>query len=155
MQPGADEIQQCFIGFDLLYFKGSSQAVFGQIIPAAAQTCGLRDPQNNLQISQSAGGFLAVGLQRVRRIFKLVMPLTQLQCFGNEKCFGVHRVSQFCLQNVKVFVVANNQTRLHQRSLYSHVFGSLFGALERRAHAGANLQPAVPAVADELFNLRF
>ena len=155
MQSGADKIQQGFIGFDLPDFKGGGQAVFGQLVPAVAQTRRLRDPQNNLQISQTAGRFLAVGLQRIGRVFKLVVPLAKLQCFGNKKCFGVHHAGQLRLQIVKAFLVANDQTCLHQRGLHGDIFGGFFSALGRGSHAGANLQTAVPAVADELLNLRF
>ena len=79
VQAGPNEAEQSLVGLDLPYLKGCRQAVACQLFPGLAQSSGPRHPQHDLQVTQTAGGFFAVGLERVGRVFKLVMALPQLQ----------------------------------------------------------------------------
>ena len=79
VQAGPNEAEQSLVGLDLPHLKGCRQAVACQLFPGLAQSSGPRHPQHDLQVTQTAGGFFAVGLERVGRVFKLVVALPQLQ----------------------------------------------------------------------------
>ena len=49
--------------------------------------------------------------------------------------------------------MADDQAGLQQSGLYRYVFGRFRQAFGDCAHAGANLQPRIPTLADEGFNL--
>ena len=53
VQACTNQAQDRFVAFDLFNFQWRRQTFFCQVIPTFAQACGLRNPQNNLQISQS------------------------------------------------------------------------------------------------------
>ena len=55
------------------------QAVARKLAPRAAEAGGARDPDDGLQVAQSAGAFLDVGLEVVRSVVVLEMPLLLLE----------------------------------------------------------------------------
>ena len=55
------------------------QAVARKLAPRAAEPRGARDPDDGLQVAQSARAFLDVGLEVVRRVVVLEMPLLLLE----------------------------------------------------------------------------
>ena len=77
MQAQTDELEQGFVALELLDLKRSGKAIAREFVPAIAQSRSFGHPQDHLQVAQSTGRFLAVGLQRIGRVFKLVVALAQ------------------------------------------------------------------------------
>ena len=153
VQPRAYQAQQRFIGLDLPDFKRGYQSVVRQLVPRFPQAGGPGYPQHHLQVAQPAGRLFAIGLQRIRRVFKFVMPLPHFQRFGDKKCFGIESLVQLFLQAGVAAFRPGDQAHLQQRGLHRHILGRFLNAMHGCTHTGADLQAAVPAVADEGFHL--
>ena len=151
MQARADLAQQGLVGLDLSSFQGRGQAGAGQLVPAVAQARGFGDPQNHLEVAHATGRLLAVGLQRVGRVFELVVALAHLQRLGHKKRLGIHGLVQGVHKLIEQGLVAPDQPRFQQRSLHGDVLGRFRQAFGRGANAGADLQTHVPAPADKGF----
>ena len=82
------------------------------------------------------------------------MSLPHLQGFGHQKCLGVHLravlLSKFCKQRG----IATHQARFEQRRLHGHVARAFCQTLGHGAHAGADLEPGIPAAPDKPLQLR-
>ena len=139
---------------ELLDFKGCRQAIFGQLGPVVAVAGRFGYPQNHLQVTQTAGRFLAVGLKRVGCVVKFVVALVQFQCFGYEECLRVNGRHEPFLEIAKQGRAAGDQAGFQQRRLHGHVFVGLAQAGADGAHTGANFKACVPATANELFQPR-
>ena len=155
VQARTNQVQQRFIALELADFKRCRQAVLGQGVPIATEPGRFGGPKNHLQVTQAARRLLAVGFQRVRGIFKLVVTLLHLQGFRDKERFRVqHRIKL----RLKISVqrgIAGDQAGFNQGSLYRHIVGCFRQALADRANAGANLQSCIPATADEGLNFLF
>ena len=77
------------------------------------------------------------------------MALLQFQRFGREKRLGVKAGAKLLAKVCKQGRIAINQARLQQRGLYGHILPGLGHAFADGAHAGANLQPRIPARANK------
>ena len=62
VQAQADALQDGFVAPQLLDFKGGGQTLLRHVFPSVAQARGFGHPQHRLQVSQTAGGFFAIGL---------------------------------------------------------------------------------------------
>ena len=152
VQAGADQKQQRLVAFDALHFKRRGQPVGAQLGPTAPQPGGARHPQNHLQIAQAAGRLFAIGLQRVGRVLEAAVALAHLQGFGDQKGLRVHGGRKRGGKALHQRGIAADPPVLQKRGLHRHVFGRFGQAFGHGAHAGANLQPRVPAAADKLFH---
>ena len=65
MQAPPDEREHVFVALNLTHFKRRDHAAQIQIFPGRTQTAGLAQPQQHLQITQTAGRFFAIGFQRI------------------------------------------------------------------------------------------
>ena len=101
MQTGANQRQGVLVARDLLGLKGRGQTAARQVMPTATKACSPGNPQNHLQITQTARRLFAVGLQRVRRVLKLGVTLVELECFGGEKSLRVHRCIKALLEGIE------------------------------------------------------
>lgn len=154
VQPRADEEQHGLVALDLGHLERRGHAVGGQFAPVAPQARGTGHPQHRLQVAQAAGRFLAIGLQRVGRVFVFVVALAHLQRLGDEKVFRVHLGVVALLKGTEQRRAAADAAGFEQRGLHSDVGRGFGQALGDRAHAGADLQACVPATADERFDRR-
>ena len=152
VQARADQAQQGFVALDLPHFVAGGEAVGGQLVPGAAKAGCLGHPQDGLQVAQAAGGFLAVGLQRVGRVFKLVVALALFERLGHQEGVRVQRGTEALLEQTDQRRIAGDPAGLQQRGLHRHVLGGLVHTFGDGAYAGANLQPCVPAAADKTFD---
>jgi len=85
VQARADQAQQCLVALDLSHLEGRGHAAGRQLAPGAAQSRGACHPQDHLQVAQAPRRFLAVGLQRIRCVFVLVVALAHLERLGHQK----------------------------------------------------------------------
>ena len=136
------------------HLVGGEQAVDGQLGPGAAQARGTRHPDHHLQVAQAAGALLAVGLQRVRRVLVLHVPLQHLQRLGAQEGLGVERVLGGLPELPIDAALAAEEARLEHRRLHRHVGARLGDAFVDAAHRRADLQPHVPAGGDETLDRR-
>ncbi|MNX99169.1 hypothetical protein D3C86_1316020 [compost metagenome] len=114
VQPRADRAQQALVAREFLRLALGQQAALEQFLPAVAKARRLRHPQDHLQVAQAARAFLAVGLQRVRRVLVLGVALAHLQQLGLEEVGGVE-VRQIAPVHVgEQRFVADQQARLEQ-----------------------------------------
>ena len=90
VQARADEPKHALVALQLLDLERRDQALGRQRMPGFAQTRCPRDPDQDLQVAQSAGAFLAVGFQRVRRVFVLLVALLHFERLGAQKRLRVH-----------------------------------------------------------------
>ena len=155
VQTQPNEVQQCLVGLELAHFQRCGQSLAAQFVPAATKTGCLGHPENDLQVPQTSWRFLAVGLQCVRGVFLTLMALAHFERLGHKEGLGVHRLVQRGDQSFVLLAAATNQPAFQCRGLDGHVAQGFFHAFTDFAHAGANVQPAVPAPANELFQLRF
>lgn len=149
VQPRADQRQQRLVALDLLRLEGRGQAVARQVVPAAAEARGLGDPEDGLQVAQAARRFLAVGLERVGRVVELLVPVPHLLRLGDEEGLRVDHRAEALAEGGEQLLVARDQPRLEQRGLDRDVLLGLGQAFLDGAHARADLQAGVPALADE------
>ena len=154
VQARTDQPQQGLIALDLPRFQRRGQSLASQFIPAVTQSSRACHPQNHLQISQATRGLLAIRLQGIWRVFKLGVALAHFQCFGHQEGLRVHRFLKFLLKLGKQTRVACDPTRLEQGGLNRDVFGRFGQALMECSNAGADVEPRVPAAANEAFKLR-
>src|SRR5205814_1909996 len=66
-------------------FLRGHQAASSELAPRAAESRSARDPDHRLQIAQTTGTFLDIGLEVVRRILKSQVTLLLLQRLRFEK----------------------------------------------------------------------
>jgi hypothetical protein len=78
-----------------------NQPALRQFSPRIAQSGRFGDPQDDLQITQSAGAFLAVRFQAIWRVFVLRMALAHFQRLGLKECLRVHCSLAPFLQKMK------------------------------------------------------
>ncbi|MDT4833940.1 hypothetical protein FQZ97_675660 [compost metagenome] len=149
VQAGANQREQGFVALDLLRLEGRGQAVLGQVVPAAAEAGGLAHPEDGLQVAQAARAFLAVGLERVGRVVELLVAVPHFLRLGHEEGLWVDGLRELAAEGRKELLVARDQARFEQRGLDRDVLGGLVQALLERAHARADLEAGVPALADE------
>ena len=149
VQLGANQKEQGLVALDLLDFEGGGQSRLGHFLPVAAEACGTGDPTDHLQIAQAAGGFLAVGLERVRGVLVLVVALAHLERLGDQKGARVHLFREALFERCIELAVSKQQARFEQRGLHRHVGRGLAQAVAHGADAGANLEARIPAAADE------
>ena len=152
VQARAHHRQQRLVVAQLAQLARRHQAGTVQILPVAADAGRARRPQNDLQVAQPAGRFLAVGLERVGRVLVLQVALALLQPLGDEEIQRIERGHEALLERLEQLAVAHHQARLKQRGLHRQVGRGHGQAFIHRAHAGADLQPRVPALADEGFD---
>ena len=149
VQARADQAQQRFVALDLPRFVRGRNAFAHQGVPALAQAGRPGHPHDDLQIAQAPGRLLAVGLERIGRVFEFGVPLAHLQQLALQKG---QRVQCLCVAFAKTPeqpLVPGDPARLQQRGLHRDVGGRFSHAFGGGAHAGCDLQPAVPATADE------
>ncbi len=108
VQACADEKQQCLVALDLAHLVRCGQSAVGQFVPALAQAGGARHPQDQVQVAQATGRFLAVGLQRVRGVFVFGVALAHLQRLGHQKGVRVELRTKLVLKACKQGGVAAN-----------------------------------------------
>ena len=82
--------------------------MLGQLMPTAAQACGLGEPEHGMQVAQAAGRFLAVGLQRIRREVIFGMALAHLQNLAFDKCLGLQLRAELAFKISKQRLVAGD-----------------------------------------------
>lgn len=85
VQARADGLEQTLVAGEFLRFALAQQPALEQFLPAVAQPGGLGHPQDHLQVTQAAGAFLAVGLERVGRVLVLGVALAHFQQLGLEE----------------------------------------------------------------------
>ena len=154
VKPDANQPQQPFVAMQLLDLETADQSLGRQLGPAVAEACSARHPDHHLQVAQAARAFLAVGLERIRRVFVLEMALTHLAGLRMKERLGIHRGSERvgvlrkrCRRSAQV-------ARLEERRLHGDVAAALFEALFETAHARPDLEARVPARADEVLGGR-
>ena len=135
VKPCADQGQQGLVAFELAEFEGRGQAAPGQGVPGVTKPGRLGDPQDDMQITQAAGRLFAIGLERVGRIFKLVMALLQLEGLCNKKGLWVECSEVLVLKAGEQRFIAGDQACLQQRCLHGNVAGRLLEALLDCTHA--------------------
>ena len=117
MQADPDVLEGTFLVGQLMRLGRGDQAPFRQFTPGIAQSRRLGDPQDDLQVAQTARTFLAIGLEAVRRVFVFHMALAHFQGFCLEKCLWLHRGVVAFFQQRKQALVAGDATRFQQAGL--------------------------------------
>jgi hypothetical protein len=152
VQARTNQLEQPFVAVELLHFERRDQPFGRQRVPVLAQACGTCDPDHHLQVTQPARAFLAVGFERVGRVFELAVALQHLQRLRTQKGLRVHRVRIGMPKAVEYASRAAQVTRFEQRCLHGHVALGQCDAFGHRAHAGADFEADVPACGDEGFD---
>ena len=98
VQAKPDQPQQGFVALDLAHLERGGQALACQFVPVPAQPGRLGHPQDHLKVAQPAGRLLAVGLQRIRRVFELDVALAHLERLGHEEGLRIERALQLLAQ---------------------------------------------------------
>jgi hypothetical protein len=85
VQVSAQAAQEGLAGFEqLLLLVGDETALF-EILPAPAVACRLGNPEDQLQVAQSPGPFLAVRFEAVRGVAEALMAVLLLHALGLEE----------------------------------------------------------------------
>ena len=145
VQPGTDQLQHTFVSLELLDLEGGCQSAGGQLGPVAAQASRPGNPQNHLQITQTTRTFLAVRFERVRGVFKFLMPLAHLQRLGAQERTRIHGLRVVATEHIEAPPRSAQVARFEQRRAHSDIALCLGHAFFDCAHAGADFQANVPA----------
>ena len=114
MQASANEFEHPFVALQLARLKRCQQAFVRQLGPVLSQVGGAGQPQHDLEIAQATGAFLAVGLQRIGRVFVFGMALAHFQQLGCEEVLGVHLLCRDAAQFGEPGFGAAQKTRFQQ-----------------------------------------
>ena len=125
---------------DLTEFGLADQLAAGKVSPGGAQTGGTTDPENELQIAQTARAFLAVGLQAVRRVLIARVALAHLEkLFGEEKR-RVKLVLEPLSQLIECLTFAGEQASLDETGLHGDIAARFVQAVVNASDAVADLK---------------
>ncbi len=144
VQPDADILESTLLLHQLARLRRRDQSARRELAPRIAQAGCFGDPKDDLQITQSARTFLAIGFEAVRSVFVFHMALAHLQSLGLEECLRVHRRTAAVLQKLKQFAIAANQACFQQAGLYRNVGRGFTQAFVDRAYAVADFQADIP-----------
>ncbi len=149
VQPDAQVLEVRLVAREAARFAGFDHAARNQVGPAWPDSRRPGDPLDHLQVAQPAGRFLQVGLERVRRILVLGVPLLLLELLRAEKCRRIASRRQLLLELAKQRLAAGERARLEQRGRNRDVARGCLDAARHRAHAVADFQADVPHRADQ------
>ena len=154
VQPEAHLPQERLRLLEPPQLRGGEKAVGDQLIERLGAELALGHPADGLDVAQSAGAGLDVGLEVVGGIVGLEAPLLLLAHLGLEEVAhrpdaigrerGAHRGEQLGR--------AGEAARLHQRRHHPDVGGALLGAFGDGAHAVADLEADVPQEGHQLLD---
>ena len=130
---------------DLAQLECGHQSVLMQLRPGAAVAGSLRHPGHGLQVAQTTGRFLAVGLQGVGCMVEACMALPHLQQLGPIEGIGMHGGIAGVTKLPVERPLTGDFPTFHEGGLYGGVAGGRLQALRHCAHARPGLQPHVPA----------
>ena len=153
MQQDAQLLQKPLALRQALLFEVGDKTMAFQITPAVAVACGLRNPQNRLQIAQSARTLLAIGLQAVRRLLMATVAVLPFEALGVIKSLRIDALPEFSDHPVKERRVTRKRTRFDQGRLDGQILFRLLQAILDAAYAVSNIEANVPEGADQEFNL--
>ena len=141
--------QESFAAFELAGFGGGDQLVPGKFPPARAQVACARDPENDMQIAQTAGALLAVRLQAEGGIVVTAVALCLFKPLGLEEHLRIELRAHGGREFVESLAAAGEQARLKQGGLDGDVAAGFLTALGDAAHAVADFDADVPQRADQ------
>ncbi len=137
-----------------LIFVFRKKTVIHQFVQGFGIEVAFRHPADHLDIAQSAGAFLDIGLQVIGGVVKLVVPLLLFRQFGFEE-FAAGPDS---IRTGLSFLLFKQVNRADQQAGFLQVGGHgdiLFGLLVTlfdAAHALPDLQTDIPQESQEAFN---
>ena len=149
VQVDAQPLQKAFAACQPLRFRRGDEAMPFQVVPAIAVTGRLGDPQDVLQVAQSAGAFLAVGFEAVRRLMVTPVTLFLFQPLPLKEGLRVDLCPESLKKSLGQRGVAGQQAGFHQGGLHRQIPGGITQALFRCAHAMRDFQTNVPKEADQ------
>ncbi len=149
VQADAQVLQHALVGRDGGGLARRDQALLGELGPGLPEARGAREPQHHLQVAQSPGAFLDVGLEVVGRLLEALVAALLLPELGLEEVAHRAARAQPLVQGGEEPRIARNQARLEETRVHGDVLGSLLDAFGDGAHAVAGLEAAVPQLADE------
>ena len=153
VQLDSQALQEALAPFQALGFRVRNEAVAFQVLPAVAVARCLRDPEDALQVAQTAWALLAVRLEAVGRVLKTPIALVLFHAFGLEESLRIEDFPEARRKLREQRLAADQQAGLDQRRLYRQIAGSFFDAVIDGAHAMADFQADIPEQADHLFEL--
>src|SRR5690606_3012182 len=106
MQMDAQPAQAGFAAFELGAFLRRDETAILQILPAFAEAGGLRDPQDGLQVTLTAGAVLDVRLQAEGGAEKTLVTRVLLLLFCNKKFSYINSLKKFVNKLHEQFFVA-------------------------------------------------
>ncbi len=154
VQARAQTLQELFVATQLLEFAIGEQVARKQFRPAVAEPRGLGHPQDDLQITQPAGAFLAVRLEAVGRVLVFRVALTNFQLLAAKKCQGIEIDGEALLECLEKRPVAGDETRFEQARLHRDVSLRFAQAFVDRAYGRSDLDADVPEEPDERLHVR-
>ena len=149
VQPGADFLDATFAAADQTRFLRRDEPVASKLRPARAVAAGAGEPQQHMQVAQSARAFLHVRLEAVRRLVVLDVTLPLLEHLCAEVGGAIQRFADRALEALEQPLLAGDAARLEQRSQHGNVSPRLGPALVDSADAVAQREPEVPQQSDE------
>ena len=154
VQFDAHIAQQPIGGIELAYFGGGDELGPGQRFPVVADAGGACHPLDYLQVAASAGAFLAVGFQAVRRVVELGVAFGLFELLGPEENRRVQRGVEALLEIIKERTRASQVAGFQQCGLDRNVTLGFVQAVIDAAHAMTDIEPDVPQQPDQFLQLR-
>ena len=131
-------MQKLLAVFQSLLFQVGYKALVFQGCPTVAETSGLRDPQNALQIAQTSRTFLAVWLQAKGRFLKADVAFVLLDSLGVEKSLWIDTVSEFVVELFEKRRAASKQPGFDQCCFHGQIVFCFDKAFLKRADTVAD-----------------
>ncbi|SPT41600.1 Uncharacterised protein [Achromobacter denitrificans] len=155
MQFDAQALEGLFRLAQVPRFGRGQQPRLRHRAPTIAEARGTRHPQNDLQVAQAAGRFLAIRFQRVGRVVIARMALLHLDPLGLEKGAWIQPRLGGGVKLAHQDAAARQPARFQQRRFHGDVGIGLAFAFFNGAYAVAGFQAQVPQRGHQPFNGRF
>ncbi len=149
VEPRAQSPDQPLLPRDGARLLARDEARPRQLAPRAPEAGGARDPQHGLQVAEPSGALLDVGLEVVRGVVVLEVPLLLLERLRLVEERHVERGGDRAAERAVQRARARDPAVLEKARLDGDVGGHLRLALGDRAHAVPDLETDVPQRAEK------
>ncbi len=154
MQPHAQPADEALGGGHGERLALREESVRRELLPRAAETGRAGDPYHRVQIAQPAGAFLDVGLEVVRGIVVLEVPLLLLERLRLVERPRVERCGEAFEECRVELPAAGEQAVLEKARAHRHVAGHLAFTVVDGADRVTDLEPGVPQRGEKALDLR-
>jgi hypothetical protein len=152
VQADAQVLEDAFVQRDAHGLVAGDEVPLRERLPRRAEARGAREPDHHLQVAQSPGTLLDVGLEVVGGVHEALVAALLLLGLGVEERAHVAARAQPRVELEHHRHVARDQARLDEARVHGHVLGRLLDALGNGAHAVPGLEAQVPEQVDEVLD---